>query len=274
MSSFALTIKVKEKGRTSPFWNLQGDLWGNLTFQDLLVLTKKALITISSDVLREEQGRGFDLKPLVLVDGKFNKDVGDVSPLGKIQYVSRQDIREVVEFAFQKVFELSPVLTGEYLDNNAVYLNGQYVADSPASVKSWLDGVSFKNGDKVRIVNLAPYARKLELEGVRSDTTRVKWGKGSKRGLGRKNDQGKVRIPNGAYTVASRLIKRQWGRNAFIKFELMSGSSMGLTSEARRRQTGKDGSGALGKGKGRPYVYPSILIYAFETSGPDKGTMQ
>lgn len=268
-----MTVTVKENGRKSPNWSLEGDMWGKMTLNDLLTMTKKALLTISSDVLREEQAEGFDKNPITLVDGSHNKKVEDVNPLGKIQFVSRQNLREVIKYAFDAVWERSPVLTGQYLTSNVVTYNGTQVANSPASLEKWLDKQTFSDRDKIRIVNTAPYARKLELEGVRADSTRVKWGKGSSHSKGRTNGKGKIRIPNGAYTLATKAIKAKYGRNAFIKFELMSGSTIGLVGEGRVRLTGKDSKENRSKMGKSPmtYVYPSILIFAFDASATPGG---
>jgi hypothetical protein len=265
--NFAISVNVKENGRKSPNWNIHADMHGEQTLADLLRFTKNALLTISSDVLREEQGRGFDQNPLRLVDGSHTKALQDVNPLGKIQYVARQNLREIIEYSFQAVWDRSPVLTGEYLKSNVVTYNGRQVANSPDTLKRWLESQSFRDNDKIRIVNTAPYARKLELEGVRSDSTRVKWGKPSKNSKGRPNGKGQVRKPNGAYTMATKSIKAKYGKAAFIKFELLLGSTIGLVGPGRVRKTGLD--------IGRPYVYPSILIYAFDTSAtPSGGTLQ
>lgn len=261
--NFSMTVEVKENGRKSPTWKLEGDLWGSMTLHDLMNMTKNALIIISSDALKEEQAKGFDRNPLRLVDGNHKKDIQDVNPFGKIQYVARQDIKEIVEYAYKAVFDRSPILTGEYISSNVVTYNGRQVANSPASLHKWIEGQNFNDKDKIRIVNTAPYARKLELEGVRSDSTRVKWGKGSKYSKGRKNGLGQVRTPNGAYTLAAKAVTAKYGRNAFIKFELMSGSTIGLVGPGRVRKTGKDIN--------KPYVYPSILIYAFDTSATPSG---
>lgn len=261
-----MTVEVKENGRKSPTWSLQGDLYGNLTLHDLLTMTKKALIAISSDALREEQSQGFDREPLRLVDGSPSKQVQDVNPLGKIQYIARQNIRDVIVYAYEAVMERSPFLSGEYLESNVVTYNGRQVANTLAGVKQWLETQTFNNKDKIRILNTAPYARKLELRGIRKGVTHPKWGAPSRHSKGERNSQGQVRKPNGAYTLAEKAIKAKYGRNAFIKYELMLGSTIGLTGEGRVRKTGAD--------KGRPYVYPSILIYAFDTSATPEGTYQ
>jgi hypothetical protein len=262
-----VSINVKENGRHPPSWNVQSDRDGKWTLADLLKFTKGALIHIASDALKQEQARGFDKKPLTIVDGKYNRPVETVNPLGKIQFVARQNLQEVILYAYDAVYSRSPVDTGEYRNSNVVTHNGRQVANSPESLKAWLKYAEFSDKDKIRITNTAPYARKLELQGVRFGVTKRKWGKPGKKGYKTSymNSKGQVRKPNGAYTLATKAIKAKYGRNALIKYELMLGSTIGLTGPGRVRKTGID--------IGRPYVYPSILIYAVDASGPTTGSL-
>jgi hypothetical protein len=256
-----VTVSVKENGRRPPNWSVNADIDGEWTLANLLAFTKGALIQIASDALKEEQSKGFDKQPLTIVDGKYNRAIQTVSPLGKIQFVARQNISELVIYAYDAVYSRSPVDTGEYRNSNVVTYNGRQVANSPDSLRTWLKNQTFNDRDKIRIVNTAPYARKLELEGVRQGKTRLKWGKPGKKGYkGITNSKGNVRKPNGAYTLATKAIKAKYGRNAFIKYELLLGSTIGLVGPGRVRKTGID--------IGRPYVYPSILIYAVDASYP------
>lgn len=264
MTTANVTVNVKENGKSPNKYSLMADLDGEVTLAQLFKFTKGALIGIATDALKEEQGFGFDKKPLTLVDGKPNRDINDVNPLGKIQYIARQDLAEIITYAYDAVFARSPRgRKGQYVSSNLVTYNGVQVANSPSSLKSWLDGKSFQDKDKIRITNATPYARKLELQGVRFGVVRRRFGKPGKKGYvsSTTNAAGQVRKPNGAYTIAAKAIKAKYGRNTFIKYELMLGSDLGLTGV---RKTGFD--------IGRPYVYPSILIYAFDTSTPDKGT--
>ena len=268
MGKFEVTMNVKENGRKAPTWTIANDINGKMTLADLLHFTKGALIHIASDALKEEQARGFDKNPIRIVDGKFNRPEKDVHPLGKIQYVSHENFAEVILYAYEAVLIRSKVKTGQYYESNVITYNGNQVAKTMASLKSWLKGRTFTDKDKVRITNTAPYARKLELEGVRFGKTRRKWGKPGKKGYktGIMNSKGQIRKPNGAYTLATKAIKAKYGKNAFIKYELMLGSTIGLVGPGRVRKTGVD--------IGQPYVYPSILLYAVDASGPTKGLLQ
>lgn len=261
------TITVKDNGNKGPAWSLHSDIKGDWTLGDLLHFTKNALIHIAYDALKEEQGKGFDKNPITIVDGKFGKNVNDVNPLGKIQYVSHVgNIAEIIRYAFEAVWSRSPQgRKSEYLSSNVVVYNGRQVAKDPATLETWLKSTSIKDGDKIRIVNTAPYARKLELQGVRYGVTKRKFGKASKKNLQTANSKGQVKKPNGAYALSAKSIKAKYGRNAIIKFDLMLGSSLGLNGPGRVRKTGRD--------RGRPYVYPTILIYAVDASGPTTGSV-
>lgn len=266
-----IKVSVKENGRGgSQKWSLSADQDGEWTLQDLLTFCKQSLITIASDALKEEQYKGFDKNPLTLVDRKPSKDINSVSPLGQIQFISRQDIGEIILYTYQAVWDRSPVLTGEYKDSNILFYNGSVVATNLQDVKAWVKDRSFNDSDKIRIVNLAPYARKLELNGVTDAGSSRKWGKPGKAYYKSShfNDKGQVRKPNGVYALATAAVRRKYGRNVSVKNELVLGSTMGLAGPGRVRKTGSKNGAKLG-GVGTPYVYPSILLYVFDSSGPD-----
>lgn len=273
-----ITVKVKENGRGgSQKWSLDADRDGEWSVADLLVFCKKSLVTISSEALKEEQYKGFDKNPLTLVDRKPSKDINSVSPLGQIQFISRQSIGDILLYAYQAVWDRSPVDTGEYKNSNVLYYNDKSVATDLEQVKAWVKDRNFYDKDKLRIVNTAPYARKLELNGVTSEGSSRKWGKAGKAydKSSQKNSKGQVRKPNGAYALATKAVKAKYGRNVLVKNELILGSTIGLTGPGRERLTSPKGRGGseLG-GKGTTYVYPSILLYVFDSSMPEGSTLQ
>jgi hypothetical protein len=121
----------------------------------------------------------------------------------------------------------------------------------------------FTNKDRLRFVNTAPYANKLELEGVTANGTNKKEGP-TKRKNGSLRDKGKLfRKPNGVYIISHRAIKRMLKGNVFVVYQPILGSELGLNSPesgsgiGRKRQLGRD--------KGRTYVYPSIYIQIAQT---------
>jgi hypothetical protein len=85
------------------------------------------------------------------VDGVEGLPEERVKPYGIIVYeYSRLD--EVVQFALETLFDLSPVLSGEYRSSHLLFV----------------DGVEARNladyrGGEIVIINTVPYARKIEL---------------------------------------------------------------------------------------------------------------
>jgi len=265
-TNFNISYEVKERGKTLPQYTLNTDQDGKLTLGDLLRYTKDALITISTDVLREEQGRGFDKNPVRLVDGKPNKAVNDVDPLGRIEYFARQDARKLILQTYQEILKRSPVFTGEYERANVVTFNGRQIANDLPSLEAWLESApEFGNRDRIRFINTSPYARKLERLGVTRQRRKFRTRKLGKRESDR---QGRkvLLVPNGAYSLAYRAIRSKYKANSFIAFDLVPGSSLGITEgfgqgthSSLRRTFAKNRNN--GSSAGRPYLYPTILIY-------------
>jgi len=266
--NFSVNYSVKDSGKNATGYDLNSDLDGKTTLADLLRFTKKALITISTDVLKEEQDRGFDKQPTLIVDNKFNKKVDDVNPLGKIEYVARVEFKEMIMETYRKILFHSKVVTGRYISGNVVVYNGKQVANNMPSLEAWLKTKSiFSPRDIVRFVNYEPYARKLETLGVtrqRKKATPKKVIRKKKRG------RKQVTLPNGAYAMAYASIKRRFKKNSFIAFDLMPGDRLGLTGEEGRFK----GKRAKKKGYwGQPYIYPTIMIRAVEAGLTDTGGM-
>ncbi len=264
MANFGVTIEVTERGRKAPEWSLDGDLNGKITLAQLLKFTKESLIVISDTALKEEQNKGFDRKPLLLVDNSKSKPLSLVNPLGSIEYVARQDAREILTFAYKSILHRSKVVTGEYIKSNVVTLNGFQVANDMSSFEKWLSGKdSFKDEDIVRFVNTAPYARKLEKWGVTAQRSRAKIVKRDRK----KNTvfRNTMQVPNGVYALSYRAIKGKFKANTAVKFEMLPGNLLGINSgfDGKRRVF------AQGHGKGRPYLYPSISIKLAQVGSAD-----
>ena len=251
MPSFAVDISVTESGRKRPEYTLNSDLNGEITLQDLLEATKQALIITADQILKEEQALGFDKDPILVVDGRKNKPIQNVSPLGQIEFTSRQNMTEIVLETYNALLYRSKVLTGAYKSSHFVFLNGIQVATDLSSLDSWLKtNPQFKNSDTIRFVNIQPYARKLERYGITAQRSKV-----SRRDPGgKKSPTGKlVAIPNGTYYLTARAIRSKYKRNSIIKFAFLPGTSLGLSGSFSGGRKGKNSSG-------RPYLYPSISI--------------
>lgn len=259
---FAVSLSVTEDGRRAPEYQLDTDLNGEITLAALLNFTKSSLILLADQALREEQSKGFDKNPVVSVDGSTSKNPRDVNPLGKIEFTSRVAVDEMVLDTYNALLSRSPVLTGEYKDSHYVFLNGTQVAKNLPELTGWLASKPrFKDSDIIRFINITPYGRKLERLGVTAGnerystrSTRYQRARGQ-----RGKDGGKVVAPNGAYYLTSRSIIRKYKNNSRIKFDFISGSSIGLTAKFK--------TPSKGRGKIRPartYLYPSIWIFLSE----------
>jgi len=253
-----VTVSVVEKGKNNVNYNLESDIDGTLTEKDLYQFFQNTLINTAKAVLAEEQSRGFDKNPFIKVDGRYDKAVEQVNPLGKIQYISRQNGADILQLAYKEIQLRSKIVTGRYVSSNWVFFNGQLVAIDLSSFDAWLKSKkSFEAKDRIRFVNVAPYASKLELLGVTKDRSKPREVK--KRDRKNRETSQMVRKPNGVYWTSFRTLKRKYGENSLIKFENVLGSEMGLTSPPRGSGIGRIRQ--KGKSEGRTYIYPSILVY-------------
>lgn len=251
-AAFSVQVSVSETGRRRPEYSVNTDLNGEITLGDLLQFTKSSLIIISDEVLKEEQANGFDKEPVLAVDGRVGKPVAAVHPLGQIEFTSRQSATNILVEAYTALLYRSKVKTGRYKDSHYVFLNGKQVATNLSSLESWIaSNPEIKDKDTLRIVNIQPYARKLERLGItaqRSNQTRrnVKSRKGGSARV-------TVVVPNGTYHLTTRAIRSKYKRNSIIYFAFLPGSSLGLTGTFQKGRRGKNSAG-------RPYLYPSIVI--------------
>lgn len=248
---FDVKISVTEKGKKRPEYTIDSDLDGEITLQDLLEYTKAVLIVTADEVLKEAQSRGFDQYPVVTVDGRPGKPVSAVSPLGQIEFTARQDIREILLETYNSILFRSKVLTGRYKSSHFVFLNGQQVATDLRSLEAWLNtGPQITDKDTIRIVNIQPYARKLERYGITAQRSKSRY---EKRRKPKANKGAYFLSPNGTYFLTARAIKSKYKRNSIIRFTFLPGSSLGLSASFKTGRRGKNSAG-------RPYLYPSLVI--------------
>jgi hypothetical protein len=248
--NFKVEVKVVESGKNAPNYSLDKDLNGETTLQSLLQFTKSALISIADQVLFEEQAKGFDKDPIVLVDGKQGKPIFNVNPLGKIEFLSRvtrESLDKLIKDTYESILSRSPVDTGKYISSHYVFINGTQVASDLLSLNSWLaTKPDIGPKDLIRFVNIQPYARKLERLGVTAQRQQSRTVKSRDK---RQRSGARILAPNGAYFLAFRSVKRKYKNSAGIKFSFIPGSYMGLTASFATA-----GSGA----KKSTYLYPSI----------------
>jgi hypothetical protein len=266
-----ISIKDSDKSRA---WDIQSDKDGAQTLQEALEYLKYVLISVSKEVLQDEQSRGFDSNPVTVVDGRKGKAIIDVKPFGKIEFHSRLTDLEVgvaVKEIYNNILQRSKVVTGTYIEANWVLVNGALVATNLVELLAWEKLRSDKGdiyipGDKIRFVNMIPYARKLERLGVTAQRSKLKLvaSKDKQRRTG-KNIGGKMMIlgNNGVYFLAFREASRKYKRLSKLKFDFVLGSSLGIAGFNIAANNGKVLRTSYKK-TGRPYLYPTI---SFEIIG-------
>lgn len=235
---------------------LVSDLEGQYTLSELLEHTKSSLIVIADQILGEEQKKGFDKNPVTAVDGRINKPVASVHPLGQIEFTTRADIKDILLETYESLLTRSKVLTGRYKSSHVVFYNGAQVATDLRSLAQWYssNATKLKGDDKIRFVNIQPYARRLERLGVTAQRTREARRKTKRKG---QTTGVTVKVPNGAYALTARAIKSKYKRNSSIRFTFLPGSSLGLSGSFKGGRHGKNSAG-------RPYLYPTIVITVSE----------
>lgn len=249
---FAVDFSVEEDGKKRPEYTLESDLNGDISLADFIEYTRSALIVTADTVLRDEQSMGFDRQPVVVVDGRQGKPVTDVKPFGTIEFVSRANMDDIIIDAYEGILFRSRVDTGLYKSSNYVFHNGTQVASDIQSLKSWLkSGPKFEEKDLIRFVNIQPYARKLERQGVTEQRQQSR----TVKPRDKKKSGGRILVPNGTYYLTARSLRSKYKRNSIIKFSFISGGQLGITGSFRAKR-GKPG---------RPYLYPTIIISVQES---------
>jgi hypothetical protein len=256
MIKFDVDILVKESGSSGKReYKYDQDLAGEMTLSELLEFTKSSLIVIADQALREEKDKGFPSDFITLVDGSRTKPVSQVNPLGRIEFVAKIDLTEVIRYIYSTLTRLSPVDTGQYKNSNYVFLNGVQVATDPSSLEAWLaTSPVIKVKDKIRFVNIQPYARRLERLGIRA---------GENGNIGRRRTRTRVQRngdrkeylnqPNGAYFTTARAAVSKYKRNSKIMFTFITGGELGIAGSFKTGRPGRNSSG-------RPYLYPTIVL--------------
>ncbi|MCA0944489.1 hypothetical protein LCM08_06170 [Salipiger pacificus] len=193
---------------------------------------------IAREVLLEEQGRGFDRDPRQVVDRRFDAPLESVKPFGKIEFSERGSLREVAAFVYDQVVALSPFLSGKYENSHLMLVNGAVATVSGTSTRPDLDDLKLE--DVVTVVNVQPYARKIE-GGVRS----------TKRS-GRAPQS--AQAPNGVYRVAFQRARKRYGLIASIAYTYTTLEGSPYAYALRL-------GGYEGSGKSRKKTYSNALNF-------------
>lgn len=119
------------------------------------------------------------------VDGIAGAREEQVKAGGIIRYRYHR-LEQIVQFAMETLFDLSPVLSGEYRNSHALFVDG--VASS--NLSGW-DGTG-----EIVIMNPLPYARKIEVGAM------------------------KMTVPGSdhVYEQAAQVVRRRFGNQASITF--------------------------------------------------------
>ncbi len=187
-----------------------------------------------------------DDNPRQRVDNVWDRELQNVRFIGKIEFYERvSDIKAAILQIFDLLIERSRVgslpnrYAIKYKERHVIQINGKAIG-SPDELDQ------FKFGDVVQIVNLAPYARRLELMGVtsRNNSANKARNKTTRKGKDSKGRSVILSRPNGTYNVVYRLARSRFKQIGAIKFEFLPMSAIGFSF----------------KGDGRSYLYPSIKI--------------
>lgn len=232
--------------------------------EDSIEFIRVAHIRIAKDVRKEEENTGFDKDAVTIVDNRHHAPEDNVLPFGKIEYVARRDMGEVVDYAWQVIEKKSPSQTGIYKNNHVMTFNGVPVAKSRRAAARFMKKQGAMNaGDIIRLVNIAPYAGKLERFGVSAGRTKRKHRKSRD---DQKRSGSLVRVPNGTYVLSARALKSKFPAVGFVKFEMLPMDYLGVTGLNVNPGTQPGGSswrktyhpkGGFNSGY---YMLPSIII--------------
>lgn len=261
-----LYVSVKDSDPNAPAWNIEDDLDGELTFEDIGYYTTRILYATAKEGLREELGKGFDPNYRTRTDNKWEKDPNEVRPFGKIEFFSRISIGPSVLDAYSELMRRSPIRTRQYYASHYVFVNSKLVATSFSEVQRWakFGAEKLNSGDFIRIVNVVPYASRIEVRGERRGI------KGKTKG---KNiaSLSKSSVMNGTYHQTARSVRGKYKAGGQIRSGMMPNGWQGIKvkSSSRFRTTyieDKYRDPNRRKRYSGPYVYPYIS-FAFTDAG-------
>jgi len=192
-------------------------------------------IKVAEEALVAAVAKGFDSSPVVVTDGKPRADYRQVKPFGRIEFIRRPTMRDAVMFALQELVKKSPVgpgRNGHFRDRHMVLIDGK---GAEGDIGAALDAV--KPGQRVQIVNVQPYARKLEGIAASKKRKRPRRAGLSKQARG------------GIYRPVHRLVVARYGKSLFVDFKMVK---LELNGAQRRTKTGVISAN---------YTYPALQFY-------------
>lgn len=220
---------------------------------------KELTVETAYDELTEAvRDEGFDNRPTVVVDGKYKRPVEEVKPYGKVAFVGRSDMVDVVRFALTELQKKSPVRTGRYASSHTVLIDGKEVEGD-----IWAAVANAGETSRVQIVNTQPYARKLEGQAANKKTGRGK----------RKPSSAKAK--GGIYRPVLRALVARYSKSMFFDFKMVK-LNLGVKvwgNQGGGRRKSKVLQAALGNYKvkrvQRDQVYPALQFYQKPDTAPN-----
>jgi hypothetical protein len=186
-------------GATSEVFRIAG--------QQTVEATRKLLIRTAKAKNAEVMNR--DPRPATFtryVDGRQGASEDTVEATGTIVYRYPR-LEMVAQFAMETLFDLSPVLSGDYRNSHTLFLDGVPVSD----LNGW------RQGDEISISNPLPYSRKIEVGKM------------------------KMRVPgtDQVYQQARKKVMSRYGNIAKIDFTYRAFMGGGQVNQARAASSGQ-----------------------------------
>lgn len=243
-----------------PVWNPKTDKDGRMSYRYMSTYVREYVASVAKTVLRVEQDKNtFPKRYTRIVDGSYVKEENEIRLNGRIVYDTKAKLGfgGALVKTYIGLLKLSKQVTGTYASSHVVFHKGVMIAKSLKELESWVEKKAadvVKTGDIIRIVNMMPYARRLEYFGLRSKGTFTRTRKDKKRG--------RIRRPNGVYHAGLRRAKTAFKGSAAVKrsVEFIPGNEIGLTTSPFKSRPGGGQFRTHFKSDSRPYLYPSIVI--------------
>jgi hypothetical protein len=217
--------------------------------------TKAQLISITLQETAEnqiliEQIFGHPAPTQLFVDGQSGKPLSQAEVVTLTRFELHSN---VIDAALKMLMERSPYGPdegGHYRDDHWLFVNN---IRRDATREG--DMVQINPGDEAVIINMRPYARKLE-GGALSRTNRLT---NRRPGLS-------AQAPNGIYEITARDLQRKFGTVAIIRFAYRAIIGTGLVSTAAPARTAIRSSRGrfLSQGGPRPHNDPKVRFPALE----------
>lgn len=192
--------------------------------------------SVAKSVLREEQRKGNMQEVVTLVDKRMSVPEEYVKFGGKIIYVDKvQHIADIVEDIWMMLVLKSPIgdpaqkrfgkaawRRKHYHKVHSIFYNRKSV--QPENLEKVLRNA--KPGDEISIVNLLPYAKRIEYgKGKHNSRDRKRLLKTPRKSITAWSSQ----APHGVYRQVAKTAARKYGRRSWIKYRLVRAPEIGYS---------------------------------------------